>query len=105
MPLAPPAAARFRTKQELVYRTLRDAIMICRLAPGERLVIDELARQLEVSAIPVREALQLLQSEGLVRSVPPVGATVAPSPASRSTRCSRSWRAWRSWPRGARPCG
>ncbi|HEY3120860.1 MAG TPA: GntR family transcriptional regulator, partial [Vicinamibacteria bacterium] len=32
---------------------------------------------LEVSAIPVREALQLLQSEGLVQSVPHVGATVA----------------------------
>ena len=40
-------------------------------------MIDEPARQLEVSAIPVREALQLLQSEGLVQSVPHVGATVA----------------------------
>ena len=55
---------RFRTKQEFVYRTLRDAIMRCELEPGRRLVIDELARQLEVSSIPVREGLQLLQSEG-----------------------------------------
>jgi DNA-binding GntR family transcriptional regulator len=69
---------RHRTKQEFVYSTLREAIMTCELRPGERLVIDELARQLEVSAIPVREALQLLQSEGLVQSVPHVGATVAP---------------------------
>jgi len=57
---------------------LRDAIIRCDLKPGERLVIDDLARKLEVSAIPVREGLQLLQSEGLVVNVPHVGATVAP---------------------------
>jgi DNA-binding GntR family transcriptional regulator len=78
MPFALPMATRFRTKQEFVYHTLRDAIMRCELAPGQRLVIDELARKLEVSAIPIREALQLLQSEGLVLTVPHVGATVAP---------------------------
>jgi len=78
MPLAIRKSARHRTKQEFVYRTLRDAIMKCELPPGERLVIDDLARRLEVSAIPVREALQLLQSEGLVTTVPHVGATVAP---------------------------
>jgi DNA-binding GntR family transcriptional regulator len=68
---------RHRTKQEFVYRTLRDAIIRCDLQPGERLVIDDLARRFEVSAIPVREALQLLQSERLVMNVPHVGATVA----------------------------
>jgi DNA-binding GntR family transcriptional regulator len=68
---------RYRTKQELVYQSLRSAIMRCDLRPGQRLVIDELARKLEVSAIPVREALHLLQSEGLVTSVPHVGATVS----------------------------
>ena len=69
---------RFRTKQEFVYRTLRDAIMRCELEPGRRLVIDELAQKLEVSSIPVREGLQLLQSEGLVTNIPHVGATVSP---------------------------
>jgi DNA-binding GntR family transcriptional regulator len=69
---------RFRTKQEYVYRSLRAAIMRGELPPGERLVIDDIARQLQVSAIPIREALQLLQSEGLVVSAPHVGATVAP---------------------------
>ena len=68
---------RFRTKQEYVYQTLRGAIMSGELAPGRRLVIDELARRLEVSAIPIREALQSLQAEGLVVSAPHVGATVA----------------------------
>jgi DNA-binding GntR family transcriptional regulator len=77
MTLSLPSTMRYRTKQELVYQTLRSAIMRCDLRPGQRLVIDELARQLEVSAIPVREALHLLQSEGLVTSVPHVGATVS----------------------------
>jgi DNA-binding GntR family transcriptional regulator len=78
MPLAPPEPSRHRTKQEFVYRTLRAGILQCDLRPSERLVIDDLARRLDVSAIPVREALQQLQSEGLVVTVPHVGATVAP---------------------------
>jgi DNA-binding GntR family transcriptional regulator len=68
---------RFRTKQEYVYQSLRGAIMRGELPPGQRLVIDEIARRLEVSAIPIREALQSLQAEGLVVSAPHVGATVA----------------------------
>jgi DNA-binding GntR family transcriptional regulator len=68
---------RFRTKQEYVYQSLRGAIMRGELQPGQRLVIDEIARRLEVSAIPIREALQSLQAEGLVVSAPHVGATVA----------------------------
>jgi DNA-binding GntR family transcriptional regulator len=78
MRLAVPKGSQHRTKGEFVYRTLRDAIVKCELQPGERLVIDDLARRLEVSSIPVREALQLLQSEGLGLMVPHVGATVAP---------------------------
>ncbi len=69
---------RHLTKQAFVYATLRDAILTCELKPGERLVIDELARRYDISIIPVREALRLLQSEGLVVSVAHVGATVAP---------------------------
>lgn len=73
-----PADPRHLTKQAYVYTTLRDAIIRCELAPGERLVIDELARRYAISIIPVREALRLLQSEGLVVSVAHVGATVTP---------------------------
>ena len=65
------------TKQQYAYRRLREAIMRGELAPGTRLVIDDLARHFEISIIPVREALRLLQSEGLVVSVAHVGATVA----------------------------
>jgi DNA-binding GntR family transcriptional regulator len=78
MPLAVPKESRHRTKQEFAYQTLRGAIMRCELQPSERLVIDDLARQLNVSIIPVREAIQILQSEGLVVTVPHAGATVAP---------------------------
>ena len=72
------ADPRHLTKNAFVYQTLRDAIIRCELAPGERLVIDELARRYQVSIIPVREAIRFLQAEGLVISVPHVGATVAP---------------------------
>ena len=78
MALGTSPDVRFRTKQEYVYQSLRAAIMRGELAPGQRLVIDEIGRQLQVSAIPIREALQLLQSEGLVQSAPHLGATVTP---------------------------
>ena len=78
MPTAVPKESRHRTKQEFAYQTLRDAIMRCELQPSERLVIDDIARRLNVSIIPVREAIQILQSEGLVVTVPHAGATVAP---------------------------
>ena len=60
--------------------TTRSATRSCtaRSRPGERIVIDELAKRLHVSAIPVREALRSLTSEGLVVNTPHVGATVAP---------------------------
>ena len=66
------------TKQQYAYETLRASILRAEMAPGTRLVIDELARRFAISIIPVREALRLLQSEGLVVSVAHVGATVAP---------------------------
>jgi DNA-binding GntR family transcriptional regulator len=72
------SARRHLTKQQYVYSTLREAIILCELRPGERLVIDELARRLDISIIPVREALRLLESEGLVVNIAHVGSTVAP---------------------------
>jgi DNA-binding GntR family transcriptional regulator len=71
------APARHQTKQEFVYQTLRKAIMRAELAPGERLRTEDIAQRLGVSPIPVREALQLLQSERLVETTPHVGARVA----------------------------
>ena len=76
--LAPPPERSYRTKSELVYATLRSAIMRCEIEPGTRLIIDDISESLGVSHIPVREALNQLQSEGLVTVVPHSGATVAP---------------------------
>jgi len=68
----------FQTKQEWLCHTLRDAIRNCELAPGERLLMDEIAEQFGVSRVPVREALLQLQSEGLVQMAPHTGAVVSP---------------------------
>ena len=68
----------YQTKQEWVYSTLKDAIQSCSLAPGTRLTLDDLAEQLKVSRVPVREALLQLQVEGLVEMVPHAGAVVSP---------------------------
>ena len=55
-----------RTLQETVHEKLFQAIIFGRIPPGERLVIDKIARQLEVSTIPVREAFHRLQESGLI---------------------------------------
>ena len=65
-------------KQERTYTVLRDRIHSGAFAPRARLNIDGLARELGVSAIPVREALRRLEAEGWVRFQPNVGAIVAP---------------------------
>ena len=67
-----------RSKKELVIETLRDAILSREFTPGTRLVIEDLANQLGVSPIPVREALQQLDADGYVVIEPYLGARVAP---------------------------
>lgn len=66
-----------RSKKEAVYDWILAQIIAGEFAPNEPLVIDELARNLDISAIPVREALQQLESEGFVVIQPYIGATVA----------------------------
>ncbi|GLY02522.1 MULTISPECIES: GntR family transcriptional regulator [Actinoplanes] len=61
-----------------VHESLKSLILEHRLAPEERLNIDALARSLDVSPTPVREALARLESEGLVRKRPLAGYTVSP---------------------------
>lgn len=61
---------------DVVYATLRQAILQRGLAAGERLHVDQLAKQLSVSRTPVREALNLLSAEGLVDIVPRSGTFV-----------------------------
>jgi DNA-binding GntR family transcriptional regulator len=61
---------------EKVYQLLRTKIISGALPPGTRLRERELADELGVSRIPVREALPQLEADGFVRSVPRRGAVV-----------------------------
>lgn len=62
--------------RDVVFRTLRDAILVGDLEPGERLLENHLADKLGVSRTPVREALRMLEIENLVELVPRKGAQV-----------------------------
>lgn len=68
------------TKEEVVYRALKAAIIDGRLMPGTHLVVSDVATAMEASAIPVRDALRRLASEGLIELRPHVGAFVTPLP-------------------------
>ena len=64
--------------REQIAATLRRQIVSVTLRPGQRLVERDLAAELNVSRIPVREALRVLATEGLVVQVPGRGTLVAP---------------------------
>jgi DNA-binding GntR family transcriptional regulator len=61
------SANEFIPMRELIYQYLRDAIICRKLPAGGHLVEDDLARNLNASRTPVREALRKLESEGLVK--------------------------------------
>ncbi|MDO5345096.1 MAG: GntR family transcriptional regulator [Lachnospiraceae bacterium] len=63
--------------RDVVFQTLRQAILQGYLQPGERLMEIHLAQKLGVSRTPVREAIRMLELEGLVIMVPRKGAIVA----------------------------
>lgn len=66
----------FTSKKEFVYESLFQQILSGELVPGSRLVIDDLASRLGVSAIPIREALHRLEADGFVTIEPYIGARV-----------------------------
>ncbi|WP_414443295.1 GntR family transcriptional regulator [Burkholderia sp. 22PA0099] len=66
-----------------VYRVLRDAITEGSIAPGTRIVQEEIAEQLSVSRSPVLQAFRLLKKDGLVEDAPGRGLQVAPLDAER----------------------
>lgn len=66
-------------KQQKVYRVLKGRIIEREYVPGQRIVIDQIAKELDTSSIPVREAVRQLEAERLVvykRNVGPVVAEV-----------------------------
>lgn len=67
----------FRPLGEIVYESLRDAIVNQVLKPGERLMETDLADEMGVSRTPVREAIRRLELENYVVMIPRKGAYVA----------------------------
>ena len=63
--------------RDVVFNTLRSAILMGKLEPGERLMEIALANKLGVSRTPIREAIRKLELEGLVIMTPRKGAEVA----------------------------
>ena len=67
----------YKPLREVIFNTLRDAIIVGELKPGERLMEVKLAEKMGVSRTPVREAIRKLELEGLVNMLPRKGAHVA----------------------------
>ncbi|MBO6128797.1 MAG: GntR family transcriptional regulator [Pseudobutyrivibrio sp.] len=63
--------------RDVVFNTLREAILKGELKPGERLMEMHLATKLGVSRTPIREAIRMLEHEGLAVTIPRKGAQVA----------------------------
>lgn len=75
--LVPIKLDGYKPLRDVVFETLRDAIITQVLKPGERLMEIQLADEMGVSRTPVREAIRKLELEGLVVMVPRKGAYVA----------------------------
>lgn len=67
----------YKPLREVIFTTIREAIIMGELKPGERLMEVQLAEKMGVSRTPVREAIRKLELEGLVNMVPRKGAHVA----------------------------
>ncbi|MEW5953738.1 MAG: GntR family transcriptional regulator [Bacillota bacterium] len=75
--LLPIKLDKYKPLREIVFETLREAIIQGRLRPGERMMEVQLAEEMGVSRTPVREAIRKLELEGFVVMVPRKGAYVA----------------------------
>jgi DNA-binding GntR family transcriptional regulator len=68
---------QYRTMQEIIYNTLKERIQKGHYSPGARLITNDLAIELGVSRMPVREALQRLEAAtGLITLIPHKGAVI-----------------------------
>lgn len=61
---------------EQTYRFLKDRILRREINPGEKILVEEIARGLRVSRTPVVNALKMLESDGLVEILPRRGTFV-----------------------------
>ncbi|ATW26978.1 GntR family transcriptional regulator [Candidatus Formimonas warabiya] len=75
--LLPVNLESYKPLREIVFETIREAIISGHLKPGERLMEVQLAEEMGVSRTPVREAIRKLELEAFVVMVPRKGAYVA----------------------------
>jgi DNA-binding GntR family transcriptional regulator len=62
---------------EKAYDMIKDAIVTCKLKPGDPLVEAKMAKQINISRTPIRESFKKLQNDGLIVIIPTKGAFVA----------------------------
>lgn len=72
----PEQTPTFLTKTDYAYGELHRRILDGELAPGTRMLLRPLAEELGISVMPVRDAIRLLERDGLVRTESHRGATV-----------------------------
>jgi DNA-binding GntR family transcriptional regulator len=77
-PTADEPVVALPSASEAAYAQLRDEIVLCELAPGDRITESEVARRIGLGKTPVREALRRLMHEGLVLVRPRQSYVVAP---------------------------
>ena len=77
MPVVSSSRHRYRTLAERALGELHEAILSGELAPGTPLRLEALARSLEMSPMPIREAIRELERLGLAEHVPHRGARVS----------------------------
>jgi DNA-binding GntR family transcriptional regulator len=73
-----PVSLRPVSVVDAVYDNIYERLMSLEITPGARIAIDSLARDLDISQTPVREALSRLEREGLVRKAHLIGYSAAP---------------------------
>jgi DNA-binding GntR family transcriptional regulator len=72
------ASGQYRTMADLVFMRLRDAILHGSLSPGDRIPQASIAAELNISRMPLRDALRRLEERGFVTITPHRGAFVTP---------------------------
>jgi DNA-binding GntR family transcriptional regulator len=75
--LIPVKLDNYKPLREIVFESLREAIINGHLKPGERMMEIQLAEEMGVSRTPIREAIRKLELEGFVVMIPRKGAYVA----------------------------
>ena len=83
------SALQRKSAKDLVYETLCDWIMRGEMMPGEKLLDTELAAYFDVSRTPVREALQMLEAQKLIKVTPGRATTVADVDKNDIEKCYR----------------